>query len=193
MTFGLYILTTLVMLLMFGIWMRSLVVRRLKPERILSDLTGVVRNLIADLNQTGDHNISVLEDRIATLSDLIRRADHQIDDARMLLEHLSTGNYRVPPASETTPQDGPHDFDAGDAEDTTVESRSDHREAPVEPGPDLENQEREEPVGDEQSRRSKVLSLYQQGVSADLIAARTGIAIGEVELIISLQEKRVWR
>lgn len=60
----------------------------------------------------------------------------------------------------------------GRVENTT--ERPEHREQPAEMRPS----------------RARVLELYGQGLSSDLIASKTGVAIGEVELIISLETKR---
>lgn len=164
MSFGLYAVFTLFLFLVFGFWLRRLIILRLRPERILADLNEEVRTLIADLNQTGDHNISLLEDRISRLSDLIRRADRQIDDARVMVEELDArANVPTEPDALQEPE---------------------------------ESEESEEPdalENTDQDTRTAVLALYEQGLSQDLIAARTGTAIGEVELIISLRGKRAWR
>lgn len=168
MNFGLYLLFTLFLFLAFAFWLRGLVIQRLRPERILADLKQEVQTLIADLNQAGDHNISLLEDRVSRLTDLIERADQQIDDARMFLDILENRSDYEPQEPLETAQR---------ADDVTE--------------PDTREERSNEDIPE--SGRDAVLALYRQGLSADLISARTGVAIGEVELIISLRGKRAWR
>ncbi len=88
MTFGLYILFTLVILLFFGLWIRRLIVKRLEPGRILADLEGEVQEVIRSLNAAGDQNISLLEDRIEALKTLLRHADTQIEEMESQLTRL---------------------------------------------------------------------------------------------------------
>jgi hypothetical protein len=214
MTFGLYLLFTCFLLLGFGLWIRSLVVRRLKPERILADLNQEVRSLVAGINQAGDTNISLLEDRINRLTELVQLADRQIDAARIAVERLNesriivaetvptrhdddhvaahvaathlaaTGEHLATSSEQSGKETAAVASDAIDANDETVDAGGEPDE------PDRYDVEGERsPVQDD---RQRVIALYRQGLSEDLIASRTGIAVGEVNLIISLQGKRLW-
>lgn len=199
---GLYLTFTLFLFLAFAFWIRGLVIRRLRPERILEDLGQEVRALIADLNQAGDHNITILEDRIGRLQDLLERADNQIDDARMLLEYIETrsgnGNeyWATPPSERTGTDPGPAQKQSPgpDAVQEPEPEAEAEAEAEAEPEAEADATRFGETIrSDDQDKREAVLALYRQGLSQDLIAARTGVAIGEVELIISLRARRLWR
>lgn len=147
------------------------------------DLNREIRSLIAEINQAGDRNISVLEDRIAQLSELVDKSDRQIDDARMMLEYLDSrsGFAAMPPAG------------APPAAAPAPEPEPAASEPPASEPPASEPAESPEEDREDGDTRDTVLTLYRQGLSQDLIASRTGIAIGEVELIISLQGQRTWR
>ncbi|SIQ05749.1 hypothetical protein SAMN05920897_10356 [Alkalispirochaeta americana] len=221
MTIGMYVLTTGILFFGFALWLRGVVIARVRPERILEDLSQEVQTLVADLDRTSDHHISLLEDRISTLSALLDRADRQIDDARMLLEHLQAHPLRKDWAvgargvSELTPADpgsdadpdsgsGPDSGSDAGASGSTLSEGGSFGDG-VSPGTDQrlpagavsapsEQQPGQDTASDQGSdQRAQVIALYNHGLSSDLIAARTGIAIGEVELIISLREKRLWR
>ncbi len=175
MTFGLYLLLTIFMMLLVMVWLRSLVVRRLKPDRLLGELRGEVQGLVAELNQTGDRHVSLLEDRIDTLHGLIRDADREIDALRLLLENVS-----VSPAAQTSPAVEP--------------TREGVAAPPVESLPEeAEPLEPEPPPPREEAIADTVRRLSDQGFSPERISHSTGMAIGEVELILSLRKGQRWR
>jgi len=216
MTFGLYILFNLVILLFFGIWIRRLIVRRLEPERILADLEGEVQEVIQSLNAAGDQNISLLEDRIEALKTLLRHADTQIEEMESQLaihrrarEDVETWEARLEPPVEQplTLSLRKNDGDGNDAGtaatggalfvgpdgsggDTGVSDTVDTDPAGTDdPGSsDTGQWNRPEPV--EMTPREQVLYLHIQGRSSEEIAMQTGIAVGEVELIISLGTRK---
>tara|TARA_B100000614_G_scaffold258049_1_gene279459 strand:+ start:753 stop:1424 length:672 start_codon:yes stop_codon:yes gene_type:complete len=220
MTFGLYLLLTAVLLLFFAIWVRRLVVRRLEPERVLADLREEIGGLMAELNQTGDHNISLLEDRISELRRLIADADRQIDDLTALLaEQDRRRTEQAPPAGGDNGRSDYGSEATGTASPTAAEDAvytvsfsgaasrqgrsgtgNEAREAetsahaPVADAqvPEVEPAAGQPAAGEPAARspREQVRELHAQGVSPDLIASQTGMAIGEVELIISLGSRR---
>lgn len=213
MTFGLYLLLNAVLFLLLALWLRGLVVRRLRPERVLNELDGQIRSLIAELNQTGDYNISLLEDRIRELRTLVSDADRQIEEITAAIEslryhrgaHLSAapsapsapprvaGQHLTTPQSQgdgaTTPaaaefheQEPVYTVPFGG--DTAAPSDDDHHMEEQVHGASAPEPSDEGPLA---SPREQVWKLHDEGLSSDLIAVRTGIAIGEVELIISLR------
>lgn len=217
MTFGIYLMLNVVLLLFLAIWLRRLVVRRLEPERILSDLNNEIGELIAELNQTGDHNVSVLEDRIMQLRDLVADADRQIEELSTLVQHVQSERNPAEPVYTVSFTGAPaHDggsaredspppavADAGASAGTDADSGG--GAAGGAPGgaddvPALEASSREShrsashtypdaysaPHSEVLSPREQVHELHQQGLSSEIIAGKTGMAIGEVELIISL-------
>lgn len=230
MTFGLYLLLNLVLFLFLAIWLRSVVVRRLRPERVLDQLDGQIRTLIAELNQTGDYNISLLEDRVRELRTLVSDADRQIEEITAAIESLRYHRGAAGAGSPVLAEQEPvytvrfSEASAAGAEGSRGEgdretARSDES-APGAPGATRAHDPAgaaeaeagrqsaggltgepdghatghgapfDPPVGQppaETSPREIVWKLHDEGLSPDLIAVRSGMAIGEVELIISLR------
>lgn len=205
MTFGLYLLFTCFLLVGFGLWVRGLVVRRLRPERILADLNQEVQSLMAGINQAGDTNISLLEDRISRLSELVQLADRQIDEARVVVDRLNEARLiavqAIPQVSDrsVTGQSVAIDRNGNASSPPAETSPEGGDEAAIIHGKPADDQDTPERTDEEglqsnvQDDRERVLSLYRQGLSEDLIASRTGVAVGEVNLIIALQGKRPWQ
>lgn len=224
MTFGLYLLLNIVILLFFALWIRRLVIRRLAPDRILSDLSDEIGALISELNRTGDHNISILEDRIRDLRELLAAADRQIDDLSSTIalareaadrapgvDHARGGDSYAPgplPATDEYTQSAPDHADPVYRVDFGHRGSEGGGAAPpgaaerLVPGQSsgwgLESayaselpSDIAEPILDPALTPSEqVRELHLQGVSPDLIASRTGMAIGEIELIISLGSRK---
>ena len=181
MTFGLYPFFTFVMFLFFGLWLRSLVVRRLKPDRILRDIQEELNALMSDLNSAGDRHVTLLEDRINTLQRLITDADQQIDMLRQVVTYIQEDLARN--VRDAAPQNDREATSISTLEgaDTGISPAA----QPPEPVADT--------TGPQESAVEAVRRLAEFGVSSEMIAQQTGIAVGEVELIISLQKGHSWR
>ncbi|MFW5694388.1 MAG: hypothetical protein ACOCYB_04420 [Alkalispirochaeta sp.] len=200
MTFGIYLLLNVVLLLFLAIWVRKLIVRRLEPERILDDLSNEIGALVAELNQTGDHNVSILEDRIMQLRDLVADADRQIEELSTIVEQVQARTSSEEPVYTVSFSDStggssnharggqPQRAQPPETEDDSVHDVNDPgplwHDMPTQSAASRENTT--EPRHDVLSPREKVHELHQQGLSSEMIAGKTGMAIGEVELIISL-------
>ncbi len=193
MTFGLYLLLNLALLSILVVWLRRLVVRRLAPERILQDLYGEIQTLVAEVNQTSDHNVSIIEDRISSLRELVHNADRQIEELEGLLQRVTE---TVPeevyslPLPTTRHEESASTDDSGRSADETLSAVGGGVGA-------MDDQRRnasdDPPSAAEKDRRTRVAELYEQGLSTELISSHTGVAIGEVELIISLIQGRARR
>jgi hypothetical protein len=192
MSFGLYLLLNIVLILFLGLWLRGLVVRRLQPQRVLADLEEEIHGIMSELNQTSDHNISILEDRIAQLRTVVHQADSQIEELEMRISHLREG-YPSPEVPQR------NDFRSPDAgEDSVFPLQFGERQEENQNGPAVSpvSSNDDDPGVDEASQlsvRDQVLRFHRQGLSGEIIANRTGVAVGEVELIISLGEGRAHR
>lgn len=245
MTFGLYLLLNVVIILFFALWIRRLVTRRLAPERILADLNEEIRTLVSELNQTGDHNISLLEDRVRDLRALLAAADRQIDDLSSMIAFVregvdqnAAGSRGMAGSFDDRPGAAGRDVSAhggageadpvyrvdfgrgtdGGAEHSGVEGASgapggvanardpgkggDPTRTTDDPllgvsgpadGPAIDrpiDRPIDPPIDPALSPAEQVRELHLQGVSPELIATRTGMAIGEIELIISLGARK---
>lgn len=167
---------------------------RTSQQAALDEIKREVGAVITELNQTTERNIELIEDRIHRLDELIRQADGRLRALKRDLpatvhddRYSRSGRTgeRVPDAdgeiastspgrSELSSETSQPDTGGGMTE--SVQSRP--------PGPGSGS-------GSEASAvppRERVRQLYLQGIPLERIAAITGKTIGEVELIVSLEE-----
>lgn len=158
-----FLLNTLVFTLAFIILSRRFD-RQYSSRQFLSTVESEVQRIMASFNQTADENIRILEDRIETLNNLKR-------EVGLLLERLETV------------KNAPISTSGGDVVVL----------APPLPSPVVVNlpqgtvPEGQDPIQPEASDpRAMVMVLHRQGIESAVIAQRTGIPLGETELIIRL-------
>ena len=134
----------------------------LDSEKILSRVDDEINNLILELNQTTERNLLLVEDRIKTLSNLIKDSDKSIillnkELSRPQVEplnysHLSKKKNFILPENELVKEKGENDENL--------------------------------------SEKNRILELFYKGFSTEIIASKTGASIGEVELIITLNSRK---
>ena len=134
----------------------------LDSEKILSKVDEEINSLILELNQTTERNILLIEDRIKTLSNLIKSSDKSI----MLLNK---------------------ELDRQKIEPIDYSHLSKNRNfLPTEDEIVKEDEENDENLSD----KKRIMELFNNGFSPDVIASKTGSSIGEVELIITLNSRK---
>jgi DNA-binding NarL/FixJ family response regulator len=127
--------------------LKAKVNKSVDPKAILESIREEVDRIIVELNSTTDRNITLLEDKVQSLTSLLEQADKKIGILKREIEkHELSGKVY----SEL--------------------ARSGQRVQQPE----------------EQDRRTQVLNLHRQGISASAIAKRLGITLAEIELILSL-------
>jgi TolA-binding protein len=144
--------------------LRRKIARTLSAATVLREVREEVNRILVELNQTTHRNVTLLEDRIASLAELLARADKKIALARREAEkqELSEKLY------------------------TELAGRR-NRPAATAPGP--AEQEAAAPAA-ELDRQEQAVRLAQAGLSPALIARRLALSLGEVELILSLAEHK---
>lgn len=184
MGLGLFLALHLVSLFAVVMWLRRLVLRRLRPERLLSDLRNEVQVLVAEINQAGDQQVQLIEDRSQQAVELRRRLTALIDAAREQIVALEQAG----PAADPMPQSTVRTDEAPKREpssDRPVSTPTD-----VQPSsPELASPADESQLSLDVTHldpREAVQVLATAGLSSDIIAMHTGMAKGEVELIVSL-------
>jgi len=151
----------------FYLFMRS----RFSRERLLADVRAEVDKLIIDLGREADRDVALLESRILNLRSLMDEADRRIVLAgretakRRDTEDLSAALGSARPADSV-------EISAGD-EPVTVYTRPVVRRSET----------RIEPVVPLQER---VLDMARRNISTEMIASTMSISLGEVELIIAM-------
>src|SRR6056297_2490625 len=70
-----------------------LLIKRINKERSSSEITKQIRaeidRMIVDLNQTADRNIGLIEQRLESLGDMVKEADHRISLLQKQADNLS--------------------------------------------------------------------------------------------------------
>ncbi|MCF7913643.1 MAG: hypothetical protein K9L66_00595 [Spirochaetaceae bacterium] len=171
-----------------------LLVKRINKEKSSTAITEQVRNeidrMVVDLNQTADRNIGLIEQQLKSLNEMIQEADHRISLLQKHSEKLnkSTDTYNqirpaqivkpkappVPEASEVSPPNARTvDISTEMQPDSSLPENDDSHQDTVTP-----------------PKRERVIELYRQGISLDVIASRVDSTVAEVELIISMTEGR---
>ena len=145
-----------------------ILVRKIERERsgpeVLKQIRSEVDQMIVELNQTADRNIGLLEQRIRSLNELLEQTDRKIKVLQRETDRhrRSTETYSsIRPRTAAVPS-------AAGPEKT--------KQPPAEEKP--------------KTKREQVLALYNQGISADLIASRVDSTVAEVEMIISIHEDK---
>ncbi len=129
----------------------------------MSNVNEEVNGIILELNQTTERNILLIEEKINKISQLIEDSDKsiQILDRRIKIDN------RVDP--------------------THYSHLEKKRKFPV-----IEDEivKKTEEIDENQNDKKRIMELYNNGLSSDLIASKTGTTIGEVELIITLNSRK---
>jgi hypothetical protein len=174
--------------------------RRTGRDRILVELNDEIERLIRDVNEITNRDTLLVEDRVKTLKALLEDTDRRITllagevSRRQTQEevYVELGKLRgpltepghtvpAPPSTTAVPGRAVSPPSAGTGTQRPIPSqtyspRIVRSATPIAPKP---------PPFAEQ-----VAGLYRSGFSPDLIAARLGAALSEVELAIALAERR---
>jgi hypothetical protein len=184
---------------LFAIWflLRSRIRRFLELENLLSGVREEARALIIELNETADRNVSLVEDRMKSLRELLDEVDRRIGLMKRELgtraverEIYAKLNKRRPIVPGAVEENA---LQVEPPRNPTMSAES-PSSVPVAPSPPpvpipeiVHAAERIEKL---KSPREQALELHRSGFSADLIAAKIGATVAEVELMIEMEEMR---
>jgi hypothetical protein len=145
--------------------------RAASPASQMQEFREEVNRLVIELNQTTDRNIALIEDRIASLMELLAKTDKKMGLLKRESEKHEVGakvysriREAKAPSGTGQPSTGP-------------ETGSRGRQEPEVPSVQLD-------------LRDRVVALFRAGFTASLIASRVGAPLGEVELIIALERQK---
>jgi hypothetical protein len=188
--------------------------RYLELQNLLSGVREEARSLVMEMNETADRNVSLVEDRMIALRGLLDEVDRRMGVSRRELEsreaerevYQRLSRVRRAPASSSSPEAdrGLHEPQAAPrreersaapaSSETPItlslnlpKSPGEATGAPSRPLPELRVAEDVVPG---KSRREEAYELHRQGISADLIAARLGATVSEIELLVEIEERR---
>jgi len=194
---------------LYAIWfvVRARVRRYLDLENLLDGVREEARALVLELNETADRNVSLVEDRMAALREILAETDRRIvvsrrelssrENEREVYAKLNKRRPIIPGSVGSLPIIEP--ASEGKAPEAANVSAPD---APIrlalEPAEAVLSGQRQAPeisvpgnaILPGMTRREEALDLYRRGFSADLIAARTGATVAEIELLVEMEERR---
>jgi hypothetical protein len=194
---------------LFVIWfvVRAKVRRYLELGNLLDGVRDEARALVLELNETADRNVSLVEDRMAALHELLAEADRRIavgkkelasrESERDVYAMLNKRRPIVPePASSATaiepilqePNREALRTVALDAPVILTLGRSEANPPDLRRTPEISALESSVVPG--RTKREEALELYRRGFSAELIAVRTGATVAEIELLVEIEERR---
>jgi hypothetical protein len=182
-------------LLLIYALMRDRVRRATQASSQIAEIREEVSRLLVELNQTTDRNIALIEDRIAILNDQLGAADKKIGLLRREGEKHDVGTQVYRRLAETkarpaAPAARPREARRDDAADHFVGSGPAAEQSPslaveLSQGPAAVRADDRAP-----DMHERVMMLHRAGFSASLIASRIGAPLGEVELVISLEQRK---
>ncbi len=213
------ILITLVVdlggLIVVYLLLRDRVRRAASAEARIGEIREEVSRLLVELNQATDRNVALMEDRIAVLNEAISTADKKIGLLRRETEKHDVGSRiysrlaegKTPrsaegrePAEARAPRAAPPpaavpplavELSERPVATVRLDAPSGPRGAPAaaeaEPAAAAAGATAPGRAGDV---RQRVMMLFRAGFSPSLIASRVGAPVGEVELIISLEQRK---
>jgi hypothetical protein len=146
--------------------LRRKIARTLSAATALREVREEVNRILVELNQTTHRNVTLLEDRIASLAEMLARADKKIALARREAEKQELADRLYTELAGRRRQQGEESAAAAPAaEPATAPAAAEDRQAAA-------------------------VRLARSGLSPSLIARRLGLTLGELELILSLAEHR---
>jgi len=214
------------------IWfvLRARISRALEIDGLLSEARKEARLLTIEINETTDRNITLIEDRLAALRDLLAEADRRMGVMRRETGRRQTETdvysrlgRRVPVGSAKAMVTGESmtaaiSLGEGSASEATDSFREDSRDLVSPAGAEADDGKKSETgsvphvhgdpvplplpprvpdvitaptsVIPPRGLRDRAIDLHRAGFSADIIAARLGATISEIELLVSLEEGR---
>jgi len=197
---------------LFAIWfiLRARVRRFLELESLLAGVREEARALVTELNETADRNVSLVEDRMESLRELLDETDRRIGVAkrelasraaeREVYARLNKRRPIVPGGGEVAvPPSQARALEAGIEADAPSSAQDSPDDAPA-PGSDRTGEAAagalpevtlsKERIQAAKSPRERAIELHRSGFSAEIIAARIGATVAEVELMIEMEEMR---
>ncbi len=141
--------------------------RRLQITDIAEKARKEIDGIVVELNHATERNIALIEDKIHQLKAALEAADKRLGVLRREMERNTPLTY------ERILQKPNNPFPSSVSEEKL-------------PEPSLN----QSPAVKKMLPREEVLDLYNKGISPSIIATKLGTTVGEIELIISLQDRK---
>ena len=155
---------------------------RTSQQAALDEIKREVGAIITELNQTTERNVKIVEDRIAQLEQLIRQADGRLKalrrDLPSTIGHELYDNRGLKARPDRVQTEREQKASVEDSDPPPAQK----------PGSGVEGSTAIGFPEPEVPMRQRVRQLYLQGLPLERIATIVGKSVGEIELIISLEE-----
>ena len=172
------------------------------PQAVVAQIRREIEELIVELDHTTERNISLMEDKIASLSGVLEKAEKRISILRREAAALAQSERAYASLRGAPAAAGPDETlaEAGvQARAARVEGVSSRRRLkpargrtrqPAEPQAGVDQGSRLEPEARlEPEVRERILSLHRAGISPDSICRTVRVPRATVELIVALAEE----
>jgi hypothetical protein len=171
------------------VWTRTRVRSALGSDDEIDRIHREIGALIVELDASADRNITVLEDRMNSLKEMISEADRRIS---LLSQERGKRQSEslVYDRSGRTPTQRPR-VESKDLPETATPEAMAERQGPQPEIPFIRFSEKPVPI--EEPFIDKVISLSRKGFSSDIIAAHLGATIAEVDVVVSMEREREGR
>jgi hypothetical protein len=180
------------------LYFRKLIRNTLGLDDVLDRVRTEVGGMIAELNQTADRNVSLLEDRIERAQSFMKSADKRFEAIaragdersreRDIFEKLSRARPLAQPVEPAREQAREPARDAPPYEPREGEAGKAPGKAEAPRGPEIRASEIPVNVGLTPSERA--IRLWETGISSEIIASRLSMTVAEVDLIVAMEEQR---
>lgn len=193
-------------------WTRVKVRRFLGADEELERIRREIGSLIVELDATADRNVTVLEDRLRALKDSLAEADKRIallgqERSRRQAEAVvydrlgRAGEPRRPVQAPQAASESAQPRQVLDADEPQVLRSSEKETGPLSVGQAAPSpisgapsvpfiRFSDKPLATDEPFVDKVVSLARRGFSSDIIAARLGATIAEVDLALAIERER---
>ena len=187
-------------------YFRSFLKRRTSQQRILAELQEEVNTILKSINEITERDISLIESREVELKNLLAEIEKRLklyiremekfgnvraaSPAAAISDSAITAAKTEKPDAESYSELGKKRYRIGKQENSKPEmppETSENNLAFRLPDFDLKEEKNSSP---EPSTGEQVRSLLQSGFSAQVVAARLGVSIAEVELAAALLERQ---
>jgi septal ring factor EnvC (AmiA/AmiB activator) len=155
------------------IYFKRRIDKSLRSNELIATVRGEMEQLVTELNQTTNRNVEIIEERINQLKAISARADKQI---KLLTKEIEKKEKETDTYSSIRYKK----FSGAEKENLGTGGREE---------PDR-GETATSDVRKQKPRRERVLELYRLGMNMEEIAKKLEMTMSEIELIISLEERK---
>ena len=162
--------------------------KKVDPQTILGQIRREIEGLILELNQTAERNLTLMEEKMGVLRDVLEDAEKRVAVLRreaQTLQRVERAYTALRPAPEAAPEPSGK---GGVERRRGARARGRLPAARPRPNAAARAAEAAAEAPDPAETRARVLSLHRAGISVDSIVRSLRVPRATVDLIVSLEE-----